>query len=130
MLFSEASLLTTGESFKFFVFLTLSVFGKTSSFGVSSLTISSTVSCTSSTVSDLSLLDSFALPSSSRSEAPTSTVSPSSTRRDVTVPLNGEGTSVSTLSVEISRIGSSSFTSSPTFTSHLRIVPSVTVSPS
>ena len=73
----------------------------------------------------------FALsPSNSSSEAPTSTVSPSSTSKLLTVPLNGEGTSVSTLSVEISNIGSSSLTSSPTLTSQRRIVPSVTVSPS
>jgi type III secretory pathway component EscV len=69
-------------------------------------------------------------PFNSSNETPTSTVSPSSTSNEVTVPLNGDGTSVSTLSVEISNIGYSSLTSSPTCTSQRKIVPSVTVSPS
>lgn len=41
----------------------------------------------------------------------------------------GDGTSVSTLSVEISNRGSSADTVSPTFLNHRRMVPSVTVSP-
>ena len=69
-------------------------------------------------------------PSNSSNGEPTSTVSPSSTNNAETVPEKGLGTSVSTLSVEISNIGSSSFIESPTFTSHRSIVPSVTVSPS
>ena len=39
------------------------------------------------------------------SRVPTSTVSPASTRISFTRPVAGEGTSVSTLSVEISTIG-------------------------
>jgi hypothetical protein len=45
-------------------------------------------------------------------------------------PAVGDGTSVSTLSVETSNSGSSTATGSPTFLNHLVIVPSVTVSPS
>jgi hypothetical protein len=48
----------------------------------------------------------------------------------VTVPATGDGTSVSTLSVEISNSGSSRATLSPSFFSHFRIVPSTIVSPS
>src|SRR6266511_567143 len=61
---------------------------------------------------------------------PTDTVSPSGTRIFVRVPATGEGTSVSTLSVEISNSGSSRPIASPSAFSHLRIVPSMTVSPS
>ena len=61
---------------------------------------------------------------------PTETVSPSGTRISVTVPLTGEGTSESTLSVETSNRTSSSATASPTRLCHFVIVPSVTVSPS
>ncbi len=45
------------------------------------------------------------------------------------VPVAGAGSSMSTLSVEISTTVSPSETSSPTFTDHSRIVPSVTDSP-
>ena len=65
----------------------------------------------------------------SPSTVPTGTVSSGSTRIFVRIPLAGEGTSVSTLSVDISTIPSSSSTSSPTCLSHSRIVPSVTDSP-
>ena len=61
---------------------------------------------------------------------PTSTVSPSCTRISVSVPATGEGTSVSTLSVDTSNNGSSADTLSPTDLNHCVIVPSVTVSPS
>src|SRR3954451_17752191 len=61
---------------------------------------------------------------------PTGTVSPSATNNFVTVPATGDGTSVSTLSVEISNSGSSAFTRSPSLLSHFRIVPSTIVSPS
>ena len=44
-------------------------------------------------------------------------------------PATGEGTSASTLSVEISTSGSSTATESPTFTRHSRTVPSATESP-
>src|SRR5690242_18822778 len=44
-------------------------------------------------------------------------------------PLEGAGISASTLSVEISKIGSSRFTESPTFFSHLESVPSAMDSP-
>ena len=62
--------------------------------------------------------------------APTGTVSPSWARIWVRVPLIGEGTSVSTLSVLTSNSGSSAATWSPTFLNQRVIVPSVTVSPS
>ena len=61
---------------------------------------------------------------------PTGTVSPSATRISVRTPEIGDGTSVSTLSVETSKSGSSSATVSPTFLNHFVMVPSVTVSPS
>ena len=60
---------------------------------------------------------------------PTFTVSPSSARILVTVPVAGDGTSASTLSVEISTIVSSTFMGSPSDRCHSRIVPSVTDSP-
>ena len=61
---------------------------------------------------------------------PTSTVSPSGTRISVIVPLAGDGTSESTLSVETSNSTSSWLTVSPTDLNHRVMVPSVTVSPS
>ncbi|CAB4965090.1 unannotated protein [freshwater metagenome] len=61
---------------------------------------------------------------------PTGTVSPSATRISVRVPEIGEGTSVSTLSVDTSNSGSSAATVSPTFLNQRVMVPSVTVSPS
>src|SRR5439155_11387355 len=64
------------------------------------------------------------------SSVPTLTVSPSGTLIETTFPPTGEGTSVSTLSVEISNSGSSRSTFSPSFFSHLVMVPSTTVSPS
>src|SRR6187551_966901 len=60
---------------------------------------------------------------------PTSTVSPSGTRICSTTPDPGLGTSVSTLSVEISSSDSSAAISSPSFFSHLVIVPSDTETP-
>ncbi len=57
------------------------------------------------------------------------TVLPSSTLISVRVPATGEGISASTLSVDISKIGSSRWTVSPTFFSHLVMVPSVMDSP-
>jgi hypothetical protein len=68
--------------------------------------------------------------STSATGVPTLTVCPSCTRIFVTVPAAGDGTSVSTLSVEISNSGSSWAIASPSFFSHFRIVPSTTVSPS
>ena len=62
--------------------------------------------------------------------APTSTVSSSSARISTRVPATGDGISVSTLSVETSRSGSSTSTVSPTDFSHWVMVPSVTDSPS
>ena len=112
-MFSDANFLTTGDSFK----LVLLATGEDSTSTISSTsTTSSTGSLTVSASFDASSLTEllFESPSSSKRDAPTSTVSPSSTRRDVTWPVNGDGTSVSTLSVDISKIGSSSFTSSPT----------------
>src|SRR3954453_23779859 len=60
---------------------------------------------------------------------PTSTVSPTSTSTVITRPLAGDGTSVSTLSVEISTIGSSFSTQSPTRFFHSTTVPSATETP-
>src|SRR5579875_2321649 len=61
---------------------------------------------------------------------PTSTVSPSLTRISVSTPAAGDGTSESTLSVDTSKMTSSSATLSPTDLSQRVMVPSVTVSPS
>ncbi len=57
------------------------------------------------------------------------TVCPSGTLISRRVPATGEGISASTLSVEISKIGSSRLTVSPTFFIHLVIVPSAMDSP-
>ena len=65
----------------------------------------------------------------SASTAPTLTVSPSAAWILTTVPLAGEGTSASTLSVEISTRVSSASTESPSCLCHSRTVPSVTDSP-
>src|SRR4051794_35248125 len=63
------------------------------------------------------------------STVPTSTVVPISTSTAVTRPVAGDGTSVSTLSVEISTIGSSASTQSPTRFFHSTTVPSATDTP-
>src|SRR5688572_28501099 len=60
---------------------------------------------------------------------PTSTVSPSFTRISSSSPAAGDGISASTLSVEISMIGSSRSTRSPTFFSQTDTVPSAIDSP-
>jgi hypothetical protein len=60
---------------------------------------------------------------------PTVTVAPSSTLIAPRMPAAGEGISASTLSVEISKSGSSRATVSPGFLSHLVRVPSVMDSP-
>ncbi len=65
----------------------------------------------------------------SASTAPTSTVSPSPARILTRVPATGEGTSASTLSVEISTSVSSIATSSPSCLCHSSTVPSATESP-
>jgi len=57
------------------------------------------------------------------------TVCPSVTRISSRVPATGEGISASTLSVEISKIGSSRLTGSPTFFIHFVMVPSAMDSP-
>jgi hypothetical protein len=62
--------------------------------------------------------------------APTSTVSSSATVMLVSTPEAGEGISVSTLSVDTSRSGSSVSTCSPSFFNQRVTVPSVTLSPS
>ena len=64
------------------------------------------------------------------SSAPTATVSSSSTAMPRRMPDAGEGISVSTLSVDTSRSGSSTSTRSPSFFSQRVTVPSVTLSPS
>ncbi len=63
------------------------------------------------------------------STVPISTVSPSATRISATTPSPGLGTSVSTLSVEISSSGSSWAIASPGCLSHFVIVPSETETP-
>src|SRR5436305_6446981 len=63
------------------------------------------------------------------STVPTSTVTPTSTASSPTRPVAGDGTSVSTLSVEISTIGSSASTQSPTRFFHSTTVPSATETP-
>src|SRR3954447_15401461 len=65
----------------------------------------------------------------SHSSWPTSIVSPSAAWTFTTVPAVGDGTSASTLSVEISTRTSSRSTGSPSFLCHSRTVPSVTDSP-
>jgi hypothetical protein len=57
------------------------------------------------------------------------TVAPGSTRISLSTPEAGAGISASTLSVEISKSGSSRWTRSPTFFIHLVIVPSAMDSP-
>src|SRR5688500_11991741 len=59
----------------------------------------------------------------------TGTVSPSFTRMSVRTPAAGDGISASTLSVEISKSGSSRSTCSPTFLIQRTIVPSAIDSP-
>ena len=61
--------------------------------------------------------------------APTGTVESTATSIARTVPAAGEGISVSTLSVETSRSGSSTAIASPTFFNQRVTVPSVTDSP-
>src|SRR5215217_8582956 len=68
-------------------------------------------------------------PSSTATTMLTSTVSPSLNLTSVNVPAAGDGISASTLSVEISKRGSSRSTRSPTFFSHFVIVPSAMDSP-
>src|SRR6185503_5512354 len=68
-------------------------------------------------------------PSSTATTVLTSTVSPSLNLTSVNVPAAGDGISASTLSVEISKSGSSRSTRSPTFFSHFVIVPSAMDSP-
>ena len=63
------------------------------------------------------------------STVPTSTVAPSSTRISLTTPDAGDGTSVSTLSVEISSSVSSASIWSPTCLFHFVTVPSETETP-
>src|SRR5229473_139906 len=59
----------------------------------------------------------------------TGTVSPSFARISVTTPATGDGISASTLSVEISKSGSSRSTDSPTFLIQRTMVPSAIDSP-
>ncbi len=65
----------------------------------------------------------------SASTLPTPTVSPSAAWIFTTVPVTGDGTSASTLSVDISTRVSSSETSSPSRLCHSRMEPSETESP-
>ena len=59
----------------------------------------------------------------------TRTVSPSLARISLTTPATGDGISASTLSVEISKSGSSRSTASPTFLIQRTMVPSAIDSP-
>src|SRR5688572_8849830 len=68
--------------------------------------------------------------STTASTVPTATVVPSGTRICVMKPSAGDGISIETLSVSMSRMISSAATLSPTFFFQLATVPSVTVSPS
>src|SRR5437762_6926598 len=67
--------------------------------------------------------------SSTATSVCTGTVCPSCTLISARTPAAGAGISASTLSVEISNSGSSRFTGSPTFLSHLLKVPSAIDSP-
>src|SRR5712664_2237553 len=67
--------------------------------------------------------------SSTATRVCTGTVCPSCTLISASTPAAGAGISASTLSVEISNSGSSRFTESPTFLSHLLKVPSAIDSP-
>src|SRR4051812_25618684 len=60
---------------------------------------------------------------------PTSTVAPASWWISCTTPAYGDGTSTAAFAVSTSTIGWLSLTSSPTFTIHCRISPSVSPSP-
>ena len=64
------------------------------------------------------------------SSAPTATVESTATTIFCKIPATGDGISVSTLSVETSRSGSSTATMSPSFFNQRVTVPSVTDSPS
>src|ERR1700722_9905421 len=64
------------------------------------------------------------------SSAPTATVSPSLATMSPSVPADGAGTSIVTLSVSSSTNGSSTATLSPAFLNHRPMVASVTDSPS
>jgi hypothetical protein len=61
--------------------------------------------------------------------SPTLTTCPSENKHFDNIPEAGDGTSVSTLSVAISRMDSSASIRSPSFFNHLRIVASATLSP-
>src|SRR5699024_12839537 len=63
------------------------------------------------------------------SKLPTFTVLPSFSTISLIVPVKDDGTSAFTLSVITSTKGSYSLTKSPSFTNHVLIVPSVTLSP-
>ena len=70
-----------------------------------------------------------ALSAITASSAPTATVWSTPTTIFVRIPATGDGISVSTLSVETSRSGSSIATMSPSFLSQRVTVPSLTLSP-
>ena len=89
----------------------------------------STTSCTGSAAGGSAGGASPAPPTRART-CPTSTRSPSLARISASTPATGDGTSVSTLSVDTSKSASSRATSSPTCLNHRVMVPSVTVSPS
>src|SRR2546421_4215083 len=90
----------------------------------------STVDCRLSTVDSSACASPGRAPVSIRaSTVPTSTVLPTSTSTSSTRPEAGDGTSVSTLSVEISTIASSASTQSPTRFFHSTTVPSATETP-
>ena len=73
--------------------------------------------------------DAPALSAITASSAPTATVWSTPTTIFVRIPATGDGISVSTLSVDTSRSGSSTATMSPSFLSQRVTVPSLTLSP-
>ena len=73
--------------------------------------------------------DAPALSAITASSAPTATVWSTATTIFVRTPATGDGISVSTLSVDTSRSGSSTATMSPSFLSQRVTVPSLTLSP-
>ena len=101
--------------------------GSTASTG-SETASGSTTSCAGSATGGPAGGASPASPTRART-CPTSTRSPSPARISASTPATGDGTSVSTLSVDTSKSVSSRATSSPTCLNHRMTVPSVTVSP-
>ena len=99
------------------------------SLGASAFGVSLGASCFVSAAGALAPAFAFASVSILAIICPTSTTSPSLNNNSVITPDSGEGTSVSTLSVEISNIVSSLSTLSPGCLCHFKMVPSIMDSP-